>query len=189
MHETDIDRTVARAKLGDPTAIGELYDVFGQRVYRFVIVRVRSAADAEDLLQRIFLKVIESLPRYEQRGLPFAAWLFRIARNTVIDHDRTRRDHASLDASLERADGRRGPEELAEVALERAALRSAIERLTQEQRDVVTYRFFAGLSTREIALLMDRQEGAIRALQFRAIQTLRETIGNDVEFAASESRA
>ncbi len=189
MHETDLDRTVARARLGDATAIGGLYDLFAERVYRFVLVRVRSPADAEDLLQRVFLKVIESLPRYEERGLPFAAWLFRIARNAVIDHERTRRDHASLDESLERPDGRRGPEELAEAAVERAALRSAIGRLTPEQRDVITYRFFAGLTPREAGLLMDRHEGAIRALQFRAIQALRESLGHDVEFAASGSRA
>lgn len=189
MHETDLDRTVARARLGEATAIGGLYDLFADRVYRFVLVRVRSPADAEDLLQRIFLKVIEGLPGYEERGLPFAAWLFRIARNTVIDHERTRRDHASLDESPQRADDRRGPAELAEAALERAALRSAIARLTAEQRDVITYRFFAGLTPREIGLLMNRQEGAIRALQFRAIQMLRETLGHDVEFATTGSRA
>jgi RNA polymerase sigma-70 factor (ECF subfamily) len=189
MHEIDVDRTVARARLGDTTAIGGLYDLFAERVYRFVLVRVRSPADAEDLLQRTFLKVIEGLPRYQERGLPFAAWLFRIARNTVIDHERTRRDHASLDESPDRSDGRRGPDELAEAALERAVLRSAIERLTTEQRDVITYRFFAGLTPREIGVLMDRQEGAIRALQFRAIQALRESLGHDVEFAPTEFRA
>jgi len=189
MHETDLDRTVARARLGNPAAIGDLYDFFADRVYRFVLVRVRSPADAEDLLQHVFVKVIESLPRYEERGLPFAAWLFRIARNAVIDHERTGRDHASLDESFERPDGRRGPEALAEAAFERAALRSAIGRLTAEQRDVITYRFFAGLTPRETGLLMDRQEGAIRALQFRAIQALRESLGHDVEFATSGSQA
>ena len=185
MHEPALDRIVANARTGDPAAIAALYDLFAARVYRFVLVRVRSTADAEDLLQRIFLKVIEGLPRYESRGLPFAAWLFRIARNTLIDHERTRHEHTSLDDAAQRPDLGDGPVELAELAVERAAVRSALAQLTPEQRDVIAYRFFAGLSPREIGLLMDRREGAIRALQFRAIQTLRDSLGREIELAAS----
>ena len=185
MHEIALDRIVAKARTGDPAALAALYDLFAERVYRFVLVRVRSSPDAEDLLQRIFLKVIEGLPRYESRGLPFAAWLFRIARNTVIDHERTRHDHSSLDEAVERPDERDGPAALAESAFEREAVRSAIEQLTPEQREVIAYRFFAGLAPREIGLLMDRQEGAIRALQFRAIQTLRQSLGRDIDLAAA----
>jgi RNA polymerase sigma-70 factor (ECF subfamily) len=139
MHEIAVDRIVAKARAGDPAAFAALYDLFSERVYRFVLVRVRSSTDAEDLLQRIFLKVIEGLPRYEARGLPFAAWLFRIARNTVIDHERTRHEHASLDDALERPDERDGPPELAETAFERQVVRSAIEQLTTEQRDVIAF--------------------------------------------------
>jgi RNA polymerase sigma-70 factor, ECF subfamily len=185
MHDIALDRTVARARDGDPTAIGALYDHFSARVYRFVLVRVHAPSDAEDLLQKIFVKVIEGLPAYEARGLPFAAWLFRIARNTVIDHERTRHTHASLDEAVEHADERAGPEELAAAALDRIAVRSALAELTPEQQDVITYRFFAGLSPREIGLLMDRREGAIRALQFRAIQSLRNTLGPESELVAS----
>ncbi len=185
MHESAVDKIVAKARTGDPSSIGSLYDLYAARVYRFVLVRVHQPSDAEDLLQRIFLKVIEALPGYQPRGLPFAAWLFRIARNTVIDHDRTRREHSTLDEIAERTDQRAGPEELAEVAFERAAIRAALELLTSEQRDVITYRFFAGLSPREIGVLMDRREGAIRALQFRAIQTLRESLATGADLLAS----
>ncbi len=185
MHETAIDRIVAKARTGDPASIAALYDLFSVRVYRFVLVRVRSDQDAEDLLQRTFLKVIEALPRYESRGLPFAAWLFRIARNTVIDHERTRHEEARLDDAAERVDERSNPAELAEAAMERDAVRSAMDLLTPEQREVIAYRFFAGLSPREIGLLMDRREGAVRALQFRAIQTLRESLGSDAALLAS----
>ena len=185
MHESALEKIVAKAGTGDPSSIAALYDLYAARVYRFVLVRVHEPSDAEDLLQRIFLKVIEALPGYEPRGLPFAAWLFRIARNTVIDHERTRHEHASLDDVAQRSDERAGPEELAEVAFERDAIRAALELLTSEQRDVITYRFFAGLSPREIGELMDRREGAIRALQFRAIQTLRESLDRDAELLAS----
>ena len=185
MHEIALDRIVAKARTGDPAAIASLYDQFAPRVYRFALLRVHAPSDAEDLLQRIFLKVIEALPRYEARGLPFAAWLFRIARNTVIDHERTRHEHASLDDLVQRSDQRAGPEELAEAAFERVAIRSAMSLLTPEQRDVIAYRFFADLSPREIGLLMDRREGAVRALHFRAIQTLRESLDPESALIAS----
>ncbi|MGH2465704.1 MAG: RNA polymerase sigma factor, partial [Candidatus Limnocylindrales bacterium] len=80
-----IRRAVAQARSGDPEAIARLYDLYAARVYRFALVRVESRADAEDILQQTFVKMIEALPRYEDRGLPFAAWLFRIARNSMID--------------------------------------------------------------------------------------------------------
>ena len=84
-----------------------------------------------------------------------------------------------------RTDQRAGPEELAEAAFERIAIQSALAQLTSEQRDVIIYRFFAGLSPREIGLLMDRREGAVRALQFRAIQTLRDSLGRETDLIAS----
>jgi RNA polymerase sigma-70 factor (ECF subfamily) len=184
-HEAALRRTVAKARSGDPAAVGRLYDLFAGRVYRFALVRVDSPADAEDLLQRTFLKVIEALPRYEERGLPFAAWLFRIARNTVIDFERTRHGHVDLDAIAEHADEGHGPAALAEAASERAAIRAGIERLTADQRAVIEYRFFAGLSHREIGLLMNRNDGAVRALQFRAIESLRDHLGSPPEFMGS----
>ena len=104
MHEDAVDRIVAQASAGDAAALAALYDLYAVRVYRYLMIHVREASDAEDLLQRIFLKVIEGMPRYQARGLPFGAWVFRIARNTVIDFDRTRRVHASLDDMLERPD-------------------------------------------------------------------------------------
>ena len=173
MHEAALDRIVAKSVAGDSAAITELYDAFADRVYRFLLVHAREPADAEDLLQRTFLKVIEGLPRYEERGLPFGAWIFRIARNTVIDHARTRRDHASLDAVIDHPDDRRGPAELAEVASEQDHIRSALLMLTPDQREVIIYRFFADLTPREIGSLMGRREGSVRALQFRAMEVLR----------------
>lgn len=173
LHEAAFDRIVAKAVAGDPVALAEIYDAFAGRVYRFLALHAREPADAEDLLQRTFLKVIEGLPRYQERGLPFAAWIFRIARNTVIDHARTRREHATLDAVRERPDERRGPAELAEAGAEQEVIRSALLLLTPDQREVIVYRFFAGLTPREIGSLMGKREGSIRALQFRAMETLR----------------
>lgn len=178
-----VRRTVAKARSGDPDAVAHLYDLFAARVYRFALVRVESRADAEDILQQTFVKMIEALPRYEDRGLPFAAWLFRIARNSMIDLARADRGHANLDAIGEHADDRRGPAAQAEAASDRAAVRAAINRLTPDQRAVIEYRFFAGLSHREIARLMSRKDGAIRALQFRAVEALHDDLGPLMDLA------
>jgi RNA polymerase sigma-70 factor (ECF subfamily) len=171
--DQDVPELVARAQRGDHTAFAALHDRFAARLYRFVRFRVGDASDAEDVVQRVFLKVIEALPRYEERGTPFAAWLFRLARNTVIDHVRTRHATDPLEDQAARPAPGQGPEELAIAADELAALEVALGQLTTEQRDVVAYRFFAGLSPAEIGLIMGKREGTVRALQFRALGALR----------------
>lgn len=185
MHEADLDRIVEQAVAGDKAAVADIYDAFAGRIYRFALLHAREPADAEDLLQRTFLKVIEGLPRYEDRGLPFAAWIFRIARNTVIDHGRGRREQSTLDDAREQPDAGRGPAELAEVSADQEAVRAALLLLTPEQRDVIEYRFFAGLTHGEIGALMGKREGSVRGLQFRALETLRATLVTD-ELAGAE---
>jgi RNA polymerase sigma-70 factor (ECF subfamily) len=171
--DVDVDALVSRAKAGDAEAFGALYDLYADRVYRFVVVRVPQPADGEDLLQQVFLKVIESLPRYEQRGLPFGAWLFRIARNTVIDFGRTRRVAEPLgDEAGRRADPHE-PSTILERQAEHLAVREALAELTTEQRDVVVLRFFAGLSHAEIAAVLGKREGNVRVIQHRALADLR----------------
>jgi RNA polymerase sigma-70 factor (ECF subfamily) len=170
---TALREIVRRARSGDGDAFADLYDRYSTRVYRFALVRLGSPEAAEDLLQEVFLKVVEALPRYEERGTPFAAWLFRIARNSVIDHVRASAPVEPLDAALDLRDDRPGPADLAELKGDATLLVAALANLTPEQRDVVVYRFFAGLSPAEIASVMDRREGTIRALQFRALGALR----------------
>jgi RNA polymerase sigma-70 factor (ECF subfamily) len=169
----EIEDLVDRVKGGDPAALGALYDRLADRVYRFSLFRVGNHADAEDLTQRTFLKMIEALPRYQRRGIPFEAWLFRLARNAAIDLMRGRRTNESLESASELRSEAPGPEAAAEQAAELAAARRAIEQLTDDQREVISYRFAAGLTPREIGLLMGRREGTIRALQFRALNAMR----------------
>jgi len=177
--ETGIDRLVAAAKAGDPEAFGALFDAYHDAVYRYVASRVGRPSDAEDLTQIVFVKVLEALPRYEARGVPFGGWLFRLARNTAIDHLRTRRDHVELDALAERPDEHPGPEDLAATRQEIEAVGTALAELTEEQRDAIALRFFAGLSAREAAIAMGKQEGTVRGLQFRGIAALRRRLGLD----------
>lgn len=183
----DIDALVQLAARGDADAFRALYEAFAPRLYRFALFRVRDAADAEDLVQRVFVKMIEALPRYEQRGIPFAAWVFRTARNAVIDVERTRRPTHQLEDAGDRPGEDPGPDELAEQSWERETLLAAIRELTREQQDVISYRFFGGLSPREIGVLMGRREGTIRALQFRAIDALRRHL-SATEYASPAPR-
>ena len=169
----DVEALVERAQAGDREAIGAIYDRLAGRMYRFALFRVGSRVDAEDLTQRVFLKMIESLPRYQPRGIPFEAWFFRLARNSVIDHLRGRRAHQPLE-TLAGVDGSGpGPEESAELAMEFRRLEEALQELTPVQQEVIGYRFMAGLSAREIGLIIGKREGSVRALQFRALQALR----------------
>ena len=172
-----VERLVAAAKAGDPEAFGSLFDVYYGPVYRYVASRVGRPSDAEDLAQLVFVKVLESLPRYEQRGIPFGGWLFRLARNVVIDHVRTRREHVTLDVIGEKSTDDQGPDELAVLRQEMDSIAHALRRLTPEQREAVELRFFAGLSAKEAAEAMGRQEGTVRGLQFRAIAALRRELG------------
>jgi RNA polymerase sigma-70 factor, ECF subfamily len=172
-----VERLVAAAKAGDPEAFGSIFDVYYGPVYRYVASRVGRPSDAEDLAQLVFVKVLESLPRYEQRGVPFGGWLFRLARNVVIDHVRTRREHVTLDVIVEKSTDDQGPDELAVLRQEMDSIAHALRRLTPEQREAVELRFFAGLSAKEAAEAMGRQEGTVRGLQFRAIAALRRELG------------
>ncbi len=162
---------------GDSDAFAKLYDSYIDRVYRFIYFRVSNEQTAEDLSSQVFLKAWENLARYEIRGLSFGAWLFRIARNLVIDYYRTKKDHESLDENGSIAtdpalmvDGKLDAEFEAEW------LRSAMKHLTDDQRTVLTLKFIEGLSTAEIAEVMGKRQGAVRALQLRGLQALAEII-------------
>ncbi len=177
LDETAIERLVQEARDGDAWAFGLLFDHYHLPVYRYIASRVHRPSDAEDLTQLVFVKALEALPRYQSRGIPFGGWLFRLARNTVIDHVRTRHDHVDLDSAVGQAGREAGPDEVAVARLELDEVAEALEALTDEQRDTIALRFFAGLSAREAAEVMGKQEGTIRGLQFRAIAALRRKLG------------
>ena len=176
-----IDRLVAAAQGGDPDAFGALFDHYYVPVYRFVAARVGRPSDAEDLAQLVFVKALEALPRYEARGVPFGGWLFRLARNVVIDHVRTRREHTTLDVVAGQTTEEAGPDDLAVLRQEMDSVAHALRRLTPEQREAIELRFFAGLSAKEAAAAMGRQEGTVRGLQFRAIASLRRDLGIEAD--------
>ena len=179
MDDETLDRLVAEAQRGNPEAFGRIFDAYAGPIHRFIASRVYRPSDAEDLTQLVFVKALEALPRYQSRGIPFGGWLFRLARNTVIDHVRTRHDHIDLDTASGQAGSDAGPDEVTVARLEMDEVAVALAALTDEQREAIALRFFAGLSAREAAEVMGKQEGTIRGLQFRAIAALRRQLRID----------
>jgi RNA polymerase sigma-70 factor (ECF subfamily) len=177
MDDETLDRLVTEAQAGSAAAFGQIFDLYAVPIHRFIAGRVNRPSDAEDLTQLVFVKALEALPRYEARGIPFGGWLFRLARNAIIDQARTRRDHLSLVTAMTRETEEAGPEAVATLREDVERVAAAMKDLTDDQREVIELRFFAGLSVLEAAEAMDRQEGTIRGLQFRAIASLRRSLG------------
>lgn len=172
------DELVRRAVAGDAVAFAAIYDEFAPRVRRFLWHQPVDADLAEELLQRTFVKMIEALPRYDRRGLPFGAWVFRIVRNTLTDHWRTLHPAMPLDTAANRPADGGDPVAIAERDHDRAELRAALATLPADQQEVIAWRFFADLTPAETAALMGRSNGAVRVLQHRALKALRQQFDN-----------
>src|SRR5919107_1982780 len=136
MDEEALERLVAEAQGGDPEAFGRIFDAYAAPIHRFIASRVNRPSDAEDLTQLVFVKALEALPRYESRGIPFGGWLFRLARNAIIDQARTRKDHVSLVAAMTRETEDAGPEATAALRDDLARVAGALRDLTDDQREV-----------------------------------------------------
>ena len=179
---------VKKAISGDAEAFASLYDAYVDDVYRFVFHRVGHEQTAEDLTSQVFLKAWDNLGRYKVRGLPFGAWLFQIARNSVIDYYRTHKEILPLEpnAATEPDPSMNVAREV-EKRLEGEWVRTILYKLTQEQREVLILKFINGLKTKEIAQVMGKGQGAIRALQMRALHALADIIGKDDEEAGEDT--
>ena len=169
-----VDRVVATR---DADAFGELYDRYVERVYRYLYFRTGSHPEAEDLTEQVFLKAWEAIGRYRWQGRPFLAWLYRLAHNAHIDAVRSSKPTTSLNNDDRPLNV---PSTSASVELARAldaeVLAGALNQLTLEQQQVIIMKFIEGLDNEQIAQTMDRREGAIRALQMRALMRLRRVL-------------
>ena len=165
-------RLIDSAKLGDKRAIGELYRRHVDMIYRYTYARVQNAEVAEDLTAQVFLKALEGLPSYKSTGVPFRAWLYRIAHARTVDHWRQqqRRQEVELLDSLPAKDP--GPADIVDARSQWDMVVDLLAQLTDEQRDVVILRFIEGMSLAEVAVTMDKTVGAVKALQHRALTAL-----------------
>jgi RNA polymerase sigma-70 factor (ECF subfamily) len=171
------EQLLIEAAQKDPARFGELYERYFDRIYAFVARRVGNRDAAQDLTSDVFHRALENLPKYESRGIPFCAWLFRIAANAIADKwKHTSRE--SGNPAKEEIDA--GKSEIA-AAEHRAQLFHSVRKLPADQRRVIQMRFAEEKSIREIAGEMRKTEGAIKQLQFRALQNLRDRMSGGHE--------
>ena len=178
--EMDEATLIHEARQGSREAFGFLYERHRATIARYVVARIRDASDSEDLTEAIFESAWRAMGRYREQGVPFLAWLYRLAHNRVVDHYRALRPTVTLIPEVhESIEDMSAPLEL---NIDSADLLKALHALTDDQRDVIVLRFVQGMSGREVAQAMDKREDAVRALQFRALATLRRILaGEDVQ--------
>jgi RNA polymerase sigma-70 factor (ECF subfamily) len=172
---------IARAK-DDQEAFGQLYERYSQRIYQYIYYRTSSEADAEDLTARTFMRAWQHMATYDDRGVPFSAWLYRIAHNLVANwhRDRSRRKIISLEDLSRWQVNEDGPEAVALFAEDRAALLRAIRRLPSDRQELLALKFVEHLSNAEIGAVMGRSEGAVKSLYHRTLMTLREELQEEM---------
>jgi RNA polymerase sigma-70 factor (ECF subfamily) len=171
---------IERARGGDRSAFADLYDTHVDAVYRYILYRVREPSDAEDLTSDVFTRAFANIHRYRWQGKSFLAWLYTIARNAVTDRRRRQRPTVDLENAFGLAEDGPTAHEHAVRGEEVDALRGAVKHLTTEQQEVLVLRFVENMSSRQVANMLGKNEGAIRALQFRALGRLRKLMTTEV---------
>jgi RNA polymerase sigma-70 factor (ECF subfamily) len=170
---------IKQAQRGDKHAFGDLYEIHAPAIYRYLFAHLDNSMDAEDLTGEVFLKAWQSLPKYIERGVPFLAFLFRIAHNVLVDH--YRQNNRLEPKSPDEMDGYK-EEDCAEPIdfigrqMEHQQILNVMSKLRTDYQSVLTLRFISCLSPEETAQVMNRSVGAIRVLQHRALGALREEI-------------
>jgi RNA polymerase sigma-70 factor (ECF subfamily) len=175
--ETD-DAALVEAAKSDPCAFGDLYERYYLRIYRYIFHRVGNTTDAEDVTAQVFMKALEALPSYRTNRNGFGPWIFRIARNAVVDHYRRQRKQQSLDW-FEHESGNVDP--VADVLgnEQRQELHALMEHLSPDQRDVVLMRYAGDMSYADIAATLKKNEAAIRMLLHRGLRKLKAVMDHE----------
>ncbi len=176
-----IARLLHLAQQGDAESFGQIYEKFAPQVFRYLYAHLDQRMDAEDLTGEVFVRVWRALPGYRQTEVPFRGFLFRVARNVLYDHFRrlrSRRNHKPLDEER-RAEHAYDPLDDHLQVLEHQELRKILDRLGEDQRNVLELRFFVGLNPQETAQAMGKSNGAVRVLQHRALEALRKILRDE----------
>lgn len=181
--ELDLPDIISRAKAGDAGAFGELYTRYAGLILRYLYVRLHEQEGAQDLTQEVFVRVIKGIGGFEYRGeKSFLGWLYTIAGNVLIGQARRKRAVSTpLDESLELVDPH--GQDAVHSIFDRVALEQAIAQLTEDQQQVLTLKFFADMTNQEIASTIGRSEGAVKALQHRALHALQQILDRERDTA------
>ena len=175
------ERRLIEAAQRDPARFADLYERYFELVYSYVARRLRNRTEAEDLTAEVFRKALQSLPRFKWTGAPFAAWLFRISANMIADRAQRAARERNVGSDDDVPETRLSQSQQADLEQSErsAALFRQVEELAEDQRRVVIMRFAEEKSIREIAGVLERSEGAVKQLQFRALAKLRENFTTD----------
>jgi RNA polymerase sigma-70 factor (ECF subfamily) len=172
--ELEAERLLIEAAQRDRAAFAPLYERYVEQIFAYAHTLTRNRELAEDVTASTFAKAIEELPRFEWRGVPYSAWLYRVASNLVA---RQARRPAWSDLDAHQPVDEASPELIVEQRSRAAEVRTAVSKLPEEQRQAVLLRFGGDLRNREIAEIMERSEGAVKLLTFRAMTSLRKQLG------------
>ncbi len=177
------DQLIAEAAAGNRDAFGELYERYAVRVFRHSYFLTGDPGLAEDLTAQTFLNALEAIPRYEHRGVPFAAWLLRIACNLAINYKKAPKNnsHAQLPEGLEAEDSLSSPERCCVAKDDGERVWEDVRKLSPDQRQVIVMRFLDDLGYQDIAAVMGKSVGAVRVIQFRALTNLRHIMQDEAD--------
>jgi len=172
------EELIRRAQRFDQDALSWLYQLYYPKLYNYAYLQLSDVQQAEDLASEVLLRVLESLKDYRFQGVPVAAWVFRIARNHLIDlhRRRQRRPQVTLYEGIPNADD--SPHDAAERSIAQGELRLALRHLTEEQRQVIILKFVEGMDNSSVARVLGRSEGAVKSLQHRALVSLRKILSS-----------
>jgi RNA polymerase sigma-70 factor (ECF subfamily) len=167
---------IHRIQKGDNEAFNQIYENYFDRIYRYIVFKTGNSYDAEDLTQQVFIKAFKAIPKFKWRGLPFSAWLFRIAHNQIIDYLRKEMKQSTLRLSEPTITSKSNPVTTLERKFDIQRLNVAIRQLTEAQQQVLSLRFAGEMPVIEVAKTMGKKPGAIKALQHSAILSLRKKL-------------
>ena len=163
---------IERAKECDSSAFARLYEHYYQGIYNYIYLRVSDVSQAEDLTSEVFIKALESIDSFTFRGLPFSSWLYRIARNLMIDYYRSHKEPVDLPLKDEVLPAGKDPSDVLERELTHQELARALRNLTEDQQEVIILRFVEGFSPPDVAQVLGKSEGAVKSLQYRGLNSL-----------------
>jgi RNA polymerase sigma-70 factor (ECF subfamily) len=180
MIDGEEEQLIRSAVGGDSSAFGSLYDRYQPAIYRFIVVKVGSREEAEDITHHVFLSAWQKVGTYKYRGHPFSSWLYQIARNMVIDHYRSRRDDVSLDKlDPESSIIPAAAQADLSMKLQLEKVHRAVKELKPDYQDVIILRFVEDLPLKEVSAILKKSEGAIKLAQHRAIKELKKKLGDE----------
>lgn len=171
----EIKKLVYDARKGNKEAVGVLYDTFLDAVYRFVYYRVRTREEAEDITENTFVSIFEHIKEYKDTGSPFEAWLFRIARNKIIDHYRSQKPNIPIEKSRE-SPSDENVEQKVEVALTKEYIMTCMRLLPASYQEIIILKYIEEKTNEEISILLEKPLAHVRVLQSRALAKLRSIV-------------